>query len=186
MIKILTIGASNSRRSINGQFAQWAVKQIENAQVETMDLNDFEMPIYSIDRENESGIPSLALDFKSKVKSVDGIVISLAEHNGSYTAAFKNITDWVSRIEKGTWADKPVLLLATSPGPRGGMGVLATAKMSFPHQGAKVVGDFSLPSFNKNFDELNGITDPKLLDTFMIELNNLSETVHEQSEKTAV
>lgn len=177
MKKILTIGGSNSRRSINDLFAKWAAKQIENVQVESIDLNDFEMPIYGIDRENESGIPNLAHDFKSKVKSVDGIVISLAEHNGSFSAAFKNITDWVSRIEKGTWAEKPVLLLATSPGPRGGMGVLATAKMSFPHQGALVAGDFSLPSFHQNFTEQEGITAPELLSAFKTELSKFKRVI---------
>ncbi len=182
MKKVFAIGASNSRKSINGQFAYWAAKQIENVQVEAIDLNDFEMPIYSIDRENESGIPTLAHDFKSKVKTVDGIVISLAEHNGAYTAAFKNILDWVSRIEKGTWAGKPVLLLATSPGARGGMGVLASAKMAFPHQGAEVVGDFSLPSFHQNFDELKGITNETLLDTLMNELNNLKRIMEGNNE----
>ena len=129
MKKILAIGASNSRQSINGQLARWAANQIENAEVASLHLNDFEMPIYSIDRENETGIPGLAHDFKSKIKTADGIVISLAEHNGSYTASFKNITDWVSRIEKGTWAGKPVFLLATSPGQRGGAGSVGVATL---------------------------------------------------------
>ena len=73
------------------------------------------MPIYSIDRERESGIPQEALDFKNKINEADAIIISFAEHNGSYTAAFKNINDWVSRIGRGMWGNKPVLVSVMFP-----------------------------------------------------------------------
>ncbi len=162
MKKIIVFGASTSRSSINKKFASWAASLLKSVQLEILDLNDFEMPIYSIDRERENGIPKLALDFKNKIKEADAIIISLAEHNGSYTAAFKNITDWVSRIEKGTWADKPILLLSTSPGQRGAQGVLSAAINSFPYQGAKIIGSFSLPSFHQNFNEDKGIIDSNL------------------------
>ena len=91
--KILAFGASNSRNSINKQLANYAAQQLTNATITLLDLNDFEMPIYSIDREKESGIPKLAEEFKQHVLDADGIIISLAEHNGAYTAAFKNVMD---------------------------------------------------------------------------------------------
>ena len=177
MKKILAFGASNSKQSINGKLAIWAANQLEDVEINPIDLNDFEMPIYGIDKENESGIPDLAHAFKAKLNEADGVIISLAEHNGSYTAAFKNITDWVSRIEKGTWSNKPMLLLATSPGGRGGLSVLTSAKSSFPHQGANVTGSFSLPSFNQNFSEADGIVDTDLKDTFDNELNEFKKAV---------
>ena len=49
-MNILAFGASNSRHSINKRFAAWSAAQIHNAQVNLIDLNDFEMPLYSIDR----------------------------------------------------------------------------------------------------------------------------------------
>ena len=55
------------------------------------------MPIYSSDRE-QKGIPQLALDFASKIDGADFLLISLAEHNGTYSTAFKNLFDWLSRI----------------------------------------------------------------------------------------
>ena len=42
--------------------------------------------------------------------------------------------------------------MATSPGRGGGSWVLNIAKEAFPHYGANIVGTFSLPSFNENFD----------------------------------
>lgn len=166
MKNIIAFGASNSRKSINQQLARWAAAQISKAQINLLDLNDFEMPIYSIDREQDSGMPDEAKAFKEAIKSADGIIISFAEHNGSYSAAFKNILDWISRIEKGTWSDKPMLLLSTSPGGRGGATVINAATSAFPHQGGQVAGSFSLPSFYDNFDGTLGIKDPDMRKTF--------------------
>lgn len=162
MKKIIAFGASSSKASINKQLATYAANQFQNATVEVLDLNEFEMPIYSVDKEKDNGIPQLAQDFYAKLGTADVIVISFAEHNGAYSAAFKNIFDWTSRINAKTFQEKPMLLLATSPGPRGGSSVLEIAKNRFPFQGAVVKGSFSLPSFNDNFDAEKGITNEDL------------------------
>lgn len=162
MKKIIAFGASSSKTSINKQLATYAANQFQNASVEVLDLNDYEMPIYSVDKEKVNGIPQLAQDFYAKLGTADVIVISFAEHNGAYSAAFKNIFDWTSRINAKTFQEKPMLLLATSPGPRGGSSVLEIAKNRFPFQGAVVRGSFSLPSFNDNFDAEKGITNEDL------------------------
>jgi chromate reductase len=120
------------------------------------------MPIYSMDKEKEDGIPQLAQDFYEKIGASDLIIISFAEHNGAYSSAFKNIFDWMSRINGKTFQEKPLLLLATSPGARGGSSVLEIANKRFPFQGAIVKGSFSLPSFNDNFDSEKGITNEDL------------------------
>ena len=127
MKKIIAFGASSSKKSINKILANFAAKQIEDAEVNLLDLNDFEMPIYSVDYENEFGIPKQAFKFKKILSSADGIIISFAEHNGAYTAAFKNIFDWISRVEKIVWFNKPMFLLATSDGARGAITVLKMA-----------------------------------------------------------
>jgi chromate reductase, NAD(P)H dehydrogenase (quinone) len=81
------------------------------------------------------------------------IIISFAEYNGSYTAAFKNIFDWISRINNKTFQNKKMILMATSPGGRGGKTVLENALNRFPHHGADIVGNFHLPSFQQNFEK---------------------------------
>lgn len=166
MTKILAFGASNSQHSINKKLALFATSQIENAEITFLDLNDFEMPIYGIDKEKANGIPQLAHDMKNHIRNTDGIMISFAEHNGSYTIAFKNILDWISRIESSTFLDKPMFLLATSPGGRGATGALSHASSRFPFMGGKVVATFSLPFFSKHFSEEKGITDEALLKEF--------------------
>jgi chromate reductase, NAD(P)H dehydrogenase (quinone) len=162
MKKIIAFGASSSKTSINKQLATYTANQFKNVLVEILDLNDYEMPIFSIDKEKENGIHPLAHDFYAKIGSADLIVISFAEHNGAYSTAFKNILDWTSRINGKTFQEKPMLLLATSPGARGGSSVLEIAKNRFPFQGGIVKGSFSLPSFNDNFDSEKGIANEEL------------------------
>lgn len=177
MKTVLAIGGSSSRKSINKIFAAYASK-LTGEQVNLLDLNDFEMPIYSVDQEAENGYPAEAKTFRKHVKECDGIVLSLAEHNGSYSAAFKNVLDWASRVEKGLWDDKPMLLLATSPGARGASKVLEGAVADFPWRGAKVIGHFSLPSFQDNFSKEGGITDKTLKEKFIIELSKFKSSLH--------
>ena len=163
MKKILAFGASTSKQSINKQLAFFAAGLLDGVELDLIDLNDFDMPVYSIDRENENGIPEAALRFKEHIRNSDGIIISFAEHNGSYTAAFKNIFDWASRVEKSTWDNKPMLLLAASPGGRGAKSVLESAVKRMPFNGGQVIGSYSFPFFKDNFDKKKGITNDELL-----------------------
>jgi len=173
MKKIIAFGASSSKNSINKQLATYTANQFENSTVEVLDLNAYEMPIYSVDNEKENGIPQLAQDFYAKIGSADFIVISFAEHNGNFSSAFKNILDWASRINAKTFQEKPMLLLATSPGARGGSSVLDIATKRFPFQGGIVKGSFSLPSFNDNFDAEKGITNEELKNQLLEIVNSI-------------
>lgn len=151
MKKILVFGASNSSNSINHKLAMYAGSFIDNAEIIEVDMNDFEMPIYGIDKEKANGIPNKAVEFKEMVKNANGLIISFAEHNGTYTVAFKNVMDWISRLKGDLWENKPMLLLATSPGKRGARKVLKHAAEDLPYRGAQIIAHFSLPSFGDNF-----------------------------------
>ena len=152
MKKIIAFAGSTSSTSINKQLATLAAETLENTSYDVIDLRDFNMPMYSTDEE-QNGFPEKAKKFSALLDNYDGFIVSLAEHNGSYAAAFKNIFDWSTRIEKNFFRDKPLLLMATSPGGRGGATVLNAAATSFPHMGAKTITTFSLPSFYDNFKE---------------------------------
>lgn len=154
-MKVLAFGATNSANSINKQLAQYAASLVAGAQIEVLDLNDFEMPIYSPEREEQLGQPEQAQRFFKAIGEADAIVISFAEHNGSYTVAYKNLFDWTSRIDMKVFQNKPMLLLSTSPGPGGAGSVLASAVNSAPFFAADVKGSLSIPSFYDNFDVEN-------------------------------
>lgn len=153
MKKVVVFAASNSKKSINKELAIFAAKQLKEVTLKVLDLNNYTLPIYSVDIEAEQGIHPEAVKFNNDLKEADAYVISFAEHNGSYTAAFKNAYDWASRINQKVWGNKPTLLLATSPGARGGATVLEAAKASFPYMGATVTQALAIPSYYENFKE---------------------------------
>lgn len=165
-MKIISFGASTSKNSINKTFAHYTAQQFENANIELLDLNDFALPLFSVDLENEIGIPQNAKDFYLKISRSDLVIISMAEHNGSYAAAFKNLLDWISRFEAKVFANKKMFLLSTSPGGRGGESVMEAALTRFPRHAAEIVEHFSLPNFETNFDLETGILDESLKENF--------------------
>ena len=128
------------------------------------------MPLFSVDLEAEVGQQQLAKDFLDKIESADILVISMAENNGNYSAAFKNVFDWASRINVKVFQEKPMLLMATSPGGRGGASVLDIAKTLFPRYGGNIKASFSLPSFNQNFDVEKGSISDENLDNQLKEI----------------
>ena len=129
---------------------------VNNAEVELIDINDYEMPLYSVDREQDTGIPELAQQFYRKIGDADALLIAFAEHNEFYTAAYKNLFDWMSRVDMKVYHDKPAVLLATSPGPRGAGNVLKTAVTAAPFHGMDVKADLSIPRFYESFDVERG------------------------------
>lgn len=153
MKKIIAFAGTNSKSSINKKLVGYASTLVADVEVDILDLNDFELPLYGIDYELENGIPEKAHEFLNAIKDSDGIILSLAEHNGAYSTVFKNIFDWMSRIDGKLWSGKPMLLMATSPGGRGGVSVLEIAKNRFPYMGGNIVATFSLPLFGDNFSE---------------------------------
>lgn len=155
-MKILAFAASSSSKSINKSLVTYAAKLAQDmskdAEVELLDINDYEMPLFSEDREVLLGQPDEAKAFLAKIQAADALVISFAEHNGHYTVAFKNLFDWASRIEGKVYQNKPAVYLSTSPGKGGAQTVLAAAIKSAPHFGADLKASLSVPSFFDNFD----------------------------------
>ncbi|MDO8827708.1 NADPH-dependent FMN reductase [Methylophaga sp.] len=155
-MKVIAFAASSSKESINKQLVTYAASLIDDADVEVLDLNDYELPLFSVDIEKDLGQPALAQAFLAKLGSADALVISFAEHNGNYSAAWKNLFDWCTRIEQKIFQKKPTILLSTSPGERGGATVMDIAVNSLPRFAAEIKGSMSLPSFYDNFDVDSG------------------------------
>ncbi|WP_077284109.1 NADPH-dependent FMN reductase [Cognaticolwellia aestuarii] len=178
-MKVIAFGASSSRTSINKKLATYtanlAATTNSDIKVEILDLNDFELPIFSQDKEIELGQPEAAKAFFDKLGESDAIIISFAEHNGSYTAAYKNLFDWASRINQKVFQSKPMLLLATSPGPGGAASVLAAAVGSAPYFAGDVKASLSIPSFFENFDlENNTVTNHDIRQKLLAAVTNLT------------
>jgi len=164
MKKVLAFAGSNSTNSINQKLVEYVASKIVGHKAKTLKLLHYSMPMYSEDEEKNNGFPGMALALKQEISEADALVISVNEHNGSWSAFFKNIIDWLSRLDRNFLEGKKILLMSTSPGKRGGVSSLEYAKNVFPRFGGEVIESFSFPSFHSNFSiEKNEVFDETLL-----------------------
>jgi len=148
MKKIIAFAGSNHSKSINRKLVSYVVQRLQSVHSRVLDLREFDAPIYSIDLEKSNGIPETICQLKRIIDSADGFIIASPEHNGSLPAFFKNIIDWLSRIDQNIFNDKPTVLLSTSPGVNGGGTNLKHLAELLPHWGTKVIGILSIGRFN--------------------------------------
>lgn len=149
MKKILGFSGSNSPQSINQRLVYIVSKNVIGAEVEIINLRDYTAPVFGVEEQAQSGIPTSIQSLHSKMQEADGFLISSPEHNGSMPAVFKNTIDWLSIIEMKVFMNKPTVFLATSPGPRGGASVLKHLLDIMPYRGANIIGGYALGSFNE-------------------------------------
>ncbi|SIT24717.1 NADPH-dependent FMN reductase [Chryseobacterium gambrini] len=175
-MKILAFAGSTSSTSINRELVKFVLKDFQEEEINLIDLNDFDMPVFSVDLEKK-GFPEEAHHFLKAIEECDVIICSLAEHNRSYSAAFKNVFDWASRINVKVFQDKPMFLMSTSLGGYGGGNVMNTAKTFFPNFGADIKETFSLPKFYENFDLESGVINPEMLKELNSKVENFKNTI---------
>jgi len=162
MSAILALAGSNSSTSINFKLVQYTAGLIGDKQVQLLNMVNYPFPMYSEDNEQEMGFSNSLVELRNYIMKANGVIISVNEHNSNPSAYFKNVLDWLSRLEKKFLEDTEVLLMSTSPGKRGAIGSLETIEKLLPRFGANISTTFSLPSFYENFDPEKGITDSAL------------------------
>lgn len=162
MANILAFAGSNSSTSINFKLVRFTTAQLAGHQVQLLDLANLPFPMYSEDHEKEHGFSDSLIEFKQDIQKADGIVISVNEHNGNPSAYFKNLIDWLSRLDRDFIRDSKIMLMSASPGKRGAIGAHEVAHKILSRFGAEILSTFSLPSFHDNFDSEEGISDDEL------------------------
>jgi chromate reductase len=154
MKNVLLFAASNNPESINGKLINYTAGLFKKHQTDILRLYDYPLPVYSPVTEVKQGIPKNAMLFKNQILRHDALVISVAEHNRSVTAAFKNTLDWLSRTDKDYYnllSGKTILLLSTSPSPGGARNALANAETILRSFGASLfTGTISLVNYFEN------------------------------------
>ncbi|MAZ87339.1 MAG: NADPH-dependent FMN reductase [Cellvibrionaceae bacterium] len=176
-MKILAFAASNSRKSINKDLIKYAATLLDQHDVEIIDINDYDMPIYSSDLEEAHGIPDAASSFLKKIEYADALLISYAEHNGNYTVAYKNLFDWASRADREVYQGKSIVMLSTSPGSGGAKSVLSLATESAHFFSGEVKASLSIPNFHDNFDKEKGeLNNTDLVSELRAVLTSLTST----------
>jgi len=162
MGNLLAFAGSNSSTSINFQLVKHTASKVKGHDIQLLNMANYPFPIYSSDIEKAKGFSNSLVELHQDIQKADGLIISVNEYNSGLSAYFKNVLDWLSRIDTKFLKDKHVLVLATSPGKRGATSALETAESMFTRFGAEVFGTFSLPSFGTNYDQEKGIVDAEL------------------------
>jgi NAD(P)H-dependent FMN reductase len=116
------------------------------AEVTTIDLGDYPLPLYDGDLEAQDGLPANAVKLKELFLKHDGLMIAAPEYNSSITPLLKNTIDWVSRPAEGepmlaAYQGKVAALMAASPGGLGGLRGLVHVRSILSSIGVIVLPD---------------------------------------------
>lgn len=176
MAAILALAGSNSSTSINFKLVKLTTSLVQNHDIQALNMAEHPFPMYSEDHEKEHGFSNALVKLKDDIKKSDGIILSVNEHNGNPSAYFKNVLDWLSRLDRNFLEGTKVLLMSTSAGSRGGKGSLEVVENMLARFGAEITASFSLPSFYDTFSE-EGILDDALKGEHQKALNTFLESL---------
>lgn len=151
MTKILALSGSNRKQSINHALLNILTRDLDRVTLNS--ITQYQAPLYNLDDEEETGIPTAITQFVDAIKAFDALIISTPEHNGNLPVSLKNVLDWASRVDNQFLANKKVLVLSTSPGARGGIGANQTLAAMLPFFGAEVIGSVAVSSFYDAVDQ---------------------------------
>lgn len=161
MIRILALSGSSRRGSLNQKLLDQAAlgARAAGAQVTSIRLSDFELPIYDADSEAKHGLPKGAQALKALLAGHQGLLIATPEHNGGYTALLKNALDWMSR-PNGFPTRTVAALVSASPGLLGGVTSQLSLKIVLSKLGVHVIPEsFALGAAHQAFGAESGLKD---------------------------
>jgi NAD(P)H-dependent FMN reductase len=169
--KILVIPGSVRNRSHNARLAALAAKELTlaDADVTTISLFDYSMPLFDPDHEMVSGPPPNALKLKKMMSAHRGVFITSPEYNASISPLLKNVLDWVSRVrEKGeppnaAFHGRFFALGSASTEPLGGArGLMALRQTLELGCGALVLPEHvNVPNAENAFDDMDNLKDAR-------------------------
>jgi chromate reductase, NAD(P)H dehydrogenase (quinone) len=99
--KILVFAGSIRTGALSVKLAAAAAKEIAlvDAEVTTISLADYPLPIYDGDIEAEKGVPDNAAKLARLIVAHQGVFVSTPEYNHSLPPLLTNTLAWISRIK---------------------------------------------------------------------------------------
>jgi len=117
-VKILGVCGSLRKASYN-MAALRACNELMPAGMSMKVAQVGDLPMYNQDV-FDAGIPEPVKRFEAEVRAADAVLIASPEYNFSVPPLLKNAIDWLSKLPKQPWQDKPIAILSASQGPLGG------------------------------------------------------------------
>ncbi len=174
MPHIAIISSSIRTGRISHRIALYLKQFIESKNLSTAEILDLQAYNFPIFEERLKFLPTPSptlLDYSSKVKSADGIIIVTPEYNGGYPASLKNAID----VLYDEWYHKPVAISTVSNGIFGGTQVITSLQFSlFKIRATTVTAMFPNPKAQDAYNEAGEAIDKEAVDkratTFINEL----------------
>ncbi|WP_134091544.1 NADPH-dependent FMN reductase [Olivibacter sp. XZL3] len=138
MAKIVLLSASIRQGRNSHRVALYFQRYIENnqlAEVEMVDLNAYNFPLFEERLRFLKDPSDKILDFASKIRTADGILLVTPEYNGGYPASLKNVID----LLYDEWRKKPIAIATASAGNFGGAQVTTSLVFSLWKIGVMLV-----------------------------------------------
>lgn len=116
-----------------------------------------DLPHYDADVQDK-GWPKKVTAMADTIRAADGLIIVSPEYNYSVPGVLKNAIDWMSRLEKQPFKNKPVLIQSGSPGALGGARMQYHLRQSLVFLDARVfnVPEVMVGAVHKKVDEAKG------------------------------
>ncbi len=132
-ISILSSSIRPERKSHRvARYFEFYINGNKLANTEMLDLRAYEFPLFT-NRLNIQKTPAANLvEFSSKIKNSDGIIIVTPEYNGGIPAALKNAID----VLLDEWMKKPIAISTVSSGQLGGSNCMASLQFTLWKLGA--------------------------------------------------
>ncbi|MBL9205198.1 MAG: NAD(P)H-dependent oxidoreductase [Opitutaceae bacterium] len=162
--RILAFSGSIRKASVNTQLLHVAAAAVQRAggQSTLLSLQDYPLPLFNGDLENESGMPDPAKALVEALVAHDGLLIACPEYNSMVTPLLKNTIDWCSRADDNPFEGKVVAVVSASPGAFGGVRSLTAVRQMMTHLGAWVVPvACSVAQADKAFDPHGQLINPR-------------------------
>ncbi len=168
MNKILAFSGSSRKGSFNAKLVEIAATSAKQtgADVTTIDLIDYDMPIFNEDLEAKEGIPTKAKQFKQLLIEHDGFLIASPEYNSAFSPLLKNAIDWASRKESPdegrllAYQGKVAVIMAAAAGGLGGTRGLVFLRMLLGNLGVIVLpNQEGIPMADQAFNEDGTLVD---------------------------
>ncbi len=164
--KILAFAGSARRESLNKKLLAVVVQATRAAggEVTHIDLNDYPLPVYHGDLEDEQGMPENAAKLVRLITEHAALLIASPEYNSLITPLLKNTIDWCTRADPNPLVGKVAAVVSASPGMFGGVRSAQLARHLLTHLGCHVVpAQCTVPHADEAFAPDGTLRNPRTL-----------------------
>ena len=182
--RILAFSGSARRESLNRKLLNAAVEATRSAggEVTLLDLNEFTLPLYHGDLEDEQGMPENAKKLIEHITQHHGLLLASPEYNSTITPLLKNTIDWCTRGDENPFVGKTAAIVSASPGMFGGIRSQTFVRQLLTHLGVYIVPAYCvLPQADKAFDPSGKLTSTRVQDSvrsLTVELVGATRKLH--------